>query len=704
MNTGAFGENFPYTNFHNLNTDWIVKIAKDFLDQYTNIQNTIDEGLEELNSEYEHLNELLQEWYDTHSEDIANQLADAISDLNAWYNTHKNYLDNILEENTETFQSSAEAIAEEVIATIPQDYSEMGTTVNEMSSMGFTKLTVTTASYLIPNSAVTLGDHIFFMPINSTNRSIERIVLNGRYTEGGVQKYDCLAFYDPYNEIAHVVARRAYTQLQVVVNPWQNPIPGTYDVMYSIVDPADINKIETIVRRNYIKSGILERYYVGQGTFIMDRVIPAGTSIMFKPIIGKSANITGATLLGRKTDYDSNTSTPTTLVTCNNGELTKYVTTEAYDALQVSIVPFIQDQGDSEFSFLLGVMDNDFQNDLFSAYKNNYPVPPIGNKIDELATLSLSNAPHAMKEYVISANMIVGTMGTVKIETGTENASTYNLTVDSQNITITRPNSETTVAHGLTIRDNLNISIHCKKFGEADIIIGTATGTFKLENTSWKGCLFFRKYSENAELTSYLKLKAVSGSYSDAQFNFYPMNYEHDIWMCGDSYLDLIAPLFAQYGYDNIGFDGFSGRASYEALQSVKMALHFHIPKKIVWAIGMNNSDSYENAEINEVWYNTFNELKTLCKRHNIQLIPATIPTTNKIVEGVRTRYHEYKNSVIRNSGLRYIDIANVLGATSARSFVWYSGLQASDETHPSELGQQVIANTYFTELPECAN
>ena len=701
MNSGIFNEGFPYTNFHDMNMDWIIKIAKDFLDQYTSIQSTIANGLLELQTSYETLSNLLQQWYDSHSEDIANQLADALSDLNTWYNTHRNYLDNILEENTETFQASAEAIAAEVIASIPQDYSEMGNTVNAMSSLGFTTLTVTTSQYQIPNSAVTNGDHIFFLPINSTDRTIERITLNGRYTEGGVQKYDTLAYYDPYNEIAHIVARRAYERLQVVVYPWQNPISGTYDIMYSIVHPADINKIESIVCRNYIKAGILERYYVGQGTFIMNRVIPAGTSIMFKPIIGKNPSITGAALLGRKTD--SGTTTTTTLIRGNNGELAKYITTEAYDGLQVTIRPFIQDQGESEFSFLLGVMNNDFQNDLFNAYKNNFPIPPVSKQIDELATLALSDAPHAMKEYVISANMLVSTMGSVKIETGTENASTYNLTVDSQNITITRPTSEVTMAHGLTIRNNLNISIHCKEFGKADIIIGTSTGTFIAENVTWKGCLFFRKYSENSELTSYLKLKSVSGTYTDTQFNFYPMNYDHDIWMCGDSYLDMIAPLFAQYGYDNIGFDGFSGRAAYEALQSVKMALHFHIPKKIVWAMGMNNTDSYENQTINEVWKNTFDELKTLCKQHNIQLIPATIPTTNKTVEGVRTRYNEYKNAVIRNSGLRYIDIAKVLGATSARNFVWYSGLQATDETHPSDLGQQVIANTYFTELPECA-
>ena len=97
MNNGAFGENFPYSNFHNLNMDWIIKIAKDFLDQYTHIQELIENGetditnltnqsLDNLQNLADHLNDLLQQWYDTHSADIANQLADALNDLNAWFN------------------------------------------------------------------------------------------------------------------------------------------------------------------------------------------------------------------------------------------------------------------------------------------------------------------------------------------------------------------------------------------------------------------------------------------------------------------------------------------------------------------------------------------------------------------------------------------------------------------------------------------
>ena len=112
MNNGAFGENFPYSNFHDLNLDWIVKIAKDFLDQYTHIQDTIDQGLTDLQEKADTLEGLLQEWYDTHSEDIANQLEEALTDLATAMN-------NALQ----TFTVQANERAQQAIATIPSDYS-----------------------------------------------------------------------------------------------------------------------------------------------------------------------------------------------------------------------------------------------------------------------------------------------------------------------------------------------------------------------------------------------------------------------------------------------------------------------------------------------------------------------------------------------------------------------------------------------------
>lgn len=140
MNTGAFGEGFPYTNFHDMNMDWLIKIAKDFLDQYTTIQTVISEGeeslssivsegLEELGEKATELTTLLDEWYTEHSSDIADQLADALQDLNDWYTLHQNYLDTTLSEKISAFDAHADAKAEETIESIPDDYTALSNDV-----------------------------------------------------------------------------------------------------------------------------------------------------------------------------------------------------------------------------------------------------------------------------------------------------------------------------------------------------------------------------------------------------------------------------------------------------------------------------------------------------------------------------------------------------------------------------------------------
>lgn len=132
MNSGAFGENFPYSNFHDLNMDWIIKIAKDFLDQYTHIQEVIDTGLQDLENKANTLEQLLQDWYDTHSADIQNQLADALEDLNNWYNQHQGYLDQYVTNSINAFNTAADQKTAKSIASIPSDYSTLSHDVNRL--------------------------------------------------------------------------------------------------------------------------------------------------------------------------------------------------------------------------------------------------------------------------------------------------------------------------------------------------------------------------------------------------------------------------------------------------------------------------------------------------------------------------------------------------------------------------------------------
>lgn len=114
-------ENFPYTNFHELNLDWIAKIAKDFLEQYTHIQELISNGeqslqeltasgLADLQAKKEELEQLLQEWYNTHSEDIAAELARAINE----------------------FTIKANALGQEILDSLPSDYTELARKVSDI--------------------------------------------------------------------------------------------------------------------------------------------------------------------------------------------------------------------------------------------------------------------------------------------------------------------------------------------------------------------------------------------------------------------------------------------------------------------------------------------------------------------------------------------------------------------------------------------
>ena len=113
MNNGAFGENFPYTNQHDLNMDWIIKIAKDFLDQYSHLEETLETGLTDLTEKAEELEGLLQEWYDTHSVALQQQIATALADA------------------IQTFNSTATATGQTVLNTIPADYSSLWLAIAE---------------------------------------------------------------------------------------------------------------------------------------------------------------------------------------------------------------------------------------------------------------------------------------------------------------------------------------------------------------------------------------------------------------------------------------------------------------------------------------------------------------------------------------------------------------------------------------------
>ena len=191
----AMFENFPYTDMHNLNLDWIIKIAKDFLDQYTTIQNIIsqgiidigektDTGLQELQDKYDNLESLLQEWYNTHSEDIANQLASALADLQDWYDTHSNDIASQLASAISSFNTAADAKEQAVIESIPDDYTTFSNSCVKSSNILVTSSNISefnNANNFTPNTIIMINAAIVSSVANIPQTGTCTIITTGWY-------------------------------------------------------------------------------------------------------------------------------------------------------------------------------------------------------------------------------------------------------------------------------------------------------------------------------------------------------------------------------------------------------------------------------------------------------------------------------------------------------------------------------------------
>ena len=186
MNIGFPGEGFPYTNFHDMNLDWMIKIAKDFLDQYTHIQEVIeqglvdlqektDTGLEALQDKYDTLAGLLQDWYDEHSEDIAGQLADALEDLNNWYTEHSGDLTEELQRRIQEFNDLADEKVEEALASIPGDFTGVAYHFSQIDD----ELGYESKNLLLLNT--TLGNGVFHT-VNKTYTTAQPFYKHLEYT------------------------------------------------------------------------------------------------------------------------------------------------------------------------------------------------------------------------------------------------------------------------------------------------------------------------------------------------------------------------------------------------------------------------------------------------------------------------------------------------------------------------------------------
>lgn len=322
--------------------------------------------------------------------------------------------------------------------------------------------------------------------------------------------------------------------------------------------------------------------------------------------------------------------------------------------------------------------------------------------INNLNTLSGSSvlrvaAPHSKRNYTISFRGKITTFG--KLIIGIGKASSYLsgwVEINSTNIYVYTKRGDTevlagTYAHGLTFSETINVDIHATSILSCEIILTTVGGLYKTQS-NWFGCLGFSFSGFEGRVTA----ETDGGVFTQCSIVYYCSDYQKEIWGFGDSYFDHWPRIAIENNYDNFAIDGASGRHSSEAWHSLELEVEKRIPKKILWCMGMNDADS--ESAVNASWKTYYDKLTAFCSAYSIELILCTIPC-------VPERNNTYKNQIIRESGYRYVDIADAVGGTEAGS-TWYDGLLEPNENptlrvHPTNAGDKVIAARFMVDVPE---
>lgn len=303
---------------------------------------------------------------------------------------------------------------------------------------------------------------------------------------------------------------------------------------------------------------------------------------------------------------------------------------------------------------------------------------------EEYMTINEVNNIHGNKHLVFSCD--IGTFGSVEIGHGVSGSTSSKILIDDTNVEFrTNTTILATKPHGLDIANNIQVAIHVKANGDVQVILQSNGVSMTMSNYNWYGD------------TGSPYVRFVSGTYSNAHLSWICEGYTKDIHLYGDSYIGTFNPArwatyLVQDGYaSNVLIDGFGGRTSAQALDALIANVQHSNPKYIVWSLGMNNADS--DTEVNASWNATLNIVQGICDGLGIKLILATIPNTP-------TQRHDYKNAIVRASGLRYVDFASAVNANEVGS-PWIDGMLSSDNVHPTVLGARALYMRFLQDFPE---
>ena len=243
-----------------------------------------------------------------------------------------------------------------------------------------------------------------------------------------------------------------------------------------------------------------------------------------------------------------------------------------------------------------------------------------------------------------------------------------------------------TEAHGLTIANDISVLLEIKT---SKLYVSVSSGGVIYKYN----CL----WDWTGSRMSYCSAYATDMSFTNAVFSAVYASAKRNIWYLGDSYAafntDARLPYYMiEYGYDkNIMFNSVSGSSTASAVRALTTLLAYGNPKYVICATGMNDG-SDDDSTPNSNWLTNIQKIIDICENNGVIPVLCTVPTIPSVNNNA-------KNTWIKASGYRYIDMARAVGADGTGT--WYVGMLGYDNIHPSSLGAVAQFMQLLADMPE---
>lgn len=266
-----------------------------------------------------------------------------------------------------------------------------------------------------------------------------------------------------------------------------------------------------------------------------------------------------------------------------------------------------------------------------------------------------------------------------------ESSNNLYVVVGNDNISIRTKTSNgervlKTSAHGLNISEFIMCSFETES-KNVNVVISTLDGMFNINYEL-----------QEIEFVDYYGSPFVEAdentSISDCTLSAHSRQLSRSVLVCGNSLVSIYQqrwPLqLINLGITNFSLIGHAGGHSSVIYDSLLKYMAMNgCPKFLLWDMAMNDD------------YNEFNcylkLVRDVCERYGITLILAT--------NICQSRNKESHNTLVKNSGFRYIDFAKAMGSESYEEET-YTGY-SDDGVHPTTLGAKICATRLISDFPE---